>query len=408
MKKIVWEYFKIELKRGLQVFGKSAISILLVLICSVAGVAVISHTLLQSRIIHFMDVAVVIPQEEDIAKLAFQMISGMESVESVCTFHYMDEEEAFHKMDEGEVQAIIVLPDNFYEDMLYGVNTPATIYFPQTDSVEQKLFREILKSGLLLIQISESSVYSTQALAYANDVEVNMGELGNHIAYKFAAAILQRTDIYEAKVMSPFGGVQMIRFYYAVLMLFSLFMAGMLFSYLYKRENKSVEQKMSLYGVRSFGLSMIKISVMTLFLWGICIFFILMAALCSKFEFLAVLGVSGMQNVKAVFWSLLLAISIASFFHLIYSAWKDWQKGIVFLIISAVVLFLGSGLIVPIAYYPVWVQKLSLISPLGLLNRFQLDFLYENVSGTTVIRIVVLNLICIVTGTCLYHFRKKR
>jgi len=63
------------------------------------------------------------------------------------------------------------------------------------------------------------------------------------------------------------------------------------------------------------------------------------------------------------------------------------------LLLSNVILFLSSGLIVPKAYLPVGVQKLSVLSPLTLLSRFQLDYLFGQLSlwivGVTILLFMI-------------------
>ena len=51
---------------------------------------------------------VVLPADDKVAKQAMDMLSSMDSVESICDFLYMDEEEGRKRLEEGELSAHIM------------------------------------------------------------------------------------------------------------------------------------------------------------------------------------------------------------------------------------------------------------------------------------------------------------
>ena len=92
----------------------------LMLIFLLLGVAAVSFTLLQSQVFDKVQVAVVIPETEKEVKFAASYISAMKSVENICEFIYMNESEAQKSMEDGKVQAIMMFPDHFFEEV-YGI-----------------------------------------------------------------------------------------------------------------------------------------------------------------------------------------------------------------------------------------------------------------------------------------------
>lgn len=394
----IFEYTRIEFKKSLKVFQKSIISMLLVLFILTIGVVGFSYTLLQNQVFQLVKVAVVIPDSEQQSKLVLQFISGMESVRSICEFEYLDEKTAFNEMKEGEVQAIILLPVNFYNDIYYGENTPLTIYFPKERELNQQLFLELLTSGMTLLQISEAGVYSTQYLAYEQGLDIDRGELGEVVALKFAKKILNRGAIYEAQVLSPLGGVDFVQYYFSVAMLFVMFFSGILWGFLYRKETKTVEQKLRLYGLNSLAVSFVKLLVMTVFLWIVELIFMIGGQLLSQRDAYEALGCSATDFLIKSLWGVLLAISIATYFHMVYSIGKNYQQGTIFLLVSNILLFVGSGLLIPRAYLPEVMQRISVLSPLTLLNRFQLDYLFGQISFSITALVILLIMIISVVG----------
>ena len=145
--------------------------------------------------------------------------------------------------------------------------------------------------------------------------------------------------------------------------------------------------------MNTLSLSVIKIGIMVFYLWMIEWLFMIGGKLLSENKAFTVLDFSGMDFLKSGFFGGLLALVIAGYFHMVYSVGKDYQQGTIFLLLSNVILFLSSGLIVPKAYLPVGVQKLSVFSPLTLLSRFQLDYLFGQLSlwivGVTILLFMI-------------------
>jgi len=102
----------------------------------------------------------VIDEKDENVKLITKVVSAMESVASICEFVYVGEEEAKELLAADELQAAIILPENFYEDVDSGYNTPVTVYVSENASLNQKVFQELLTDGVSLLRTSEAGVYS--------------------------------------------------------------------------------------------------------------------------------------------------------------------------------------------------------------------------------------------------------
>ena len=139
--RVFFNYLFLEYKRSIKVLTKSLASLCTLVILVAVGVSACSYMLLQTQLFHFIDVGVVIPEEEKITKLIAQYISSMDSVQSVCNFKYLEQDEAIEKLQTNEVQAVIELPENFYEDIDTGENTPATIYLPEDAPFRVEVFQ---------------------------------------------------------------------------------------------------------------------------------------------------------------------------------------------------------------------------------------------------------------------------
>ena len=103
--RIFWTYFFLEWKKSIKILAKSILGLILLIILLILGVAAVSYGLLQSQTFNRVQVAVIIPEEEELVKQAAGFAAAMESVESVCQLHYLSEEQAWQKLREGRIRS---------------------------------------------------------------------------------------------------------------------------------------------------------------------------------------------------------------------------------------------------------------------------------------------------------------
>ena len=93
-----------------------------------------------------------------------------------------------------------------------------------------------------------------------------------------------------------------MQYYFTALMLLVMLFSGILFGFLYRKENKAVEQKLKIYGMNALSLSAIKIGIMAFYLWMIEWLFMIGGKLLSENKAFTVLDFSGMDFLKSGFF----------------------------------------------------------------------------------------------------------
>lgn len=175
-------YFLLEYKKSIKVLLKSFGSTLMMLILIIAGTCAVSHFVFQSRIFEPVKVGMVVDEEDEKVKIITKVVSTMESVESICDFVYVDETEAKKLLAQNELAAAIVLPEDFYEDVDNGYNTPVTVYVSEEASLNQKVFQELLTDGVSLLRTSEAGVYSMLHVGKEYSAELSQRKIGDVIS----------------------------------------------------------------------------------------------------------------------------------------------------------------------------------------------------------------------------------
>ena len=275
-------YLFLEYKKSAKVLLKSTVSLLLAAVLLLGGAAVLSHVFFGSRMFQAIDVGVAVPEGEKETKAVLRFLSAMESVESVCNFRYLPEDEAMEKLYEGEVQAVIVLPESLYEDMYSGEKGRIAVYLPEDPPFRVQVFRELLADGVSLLTTAEAGVLAASdlagadAIAYGERDETGFSQIfpkmkpyeaANFISYEYIQCALGRDNMFDEYVYSPLGQMDLYQYYFAAAVSVLLLMSGLNYSFLYQGNSRAVEQKLRVMGLGTVKASFIKILVMANASW---------------------------------------------------------------------------------------------------------------------------------------------
>ena len=239
--KVLYVYLILELKRGFSLFRKTIGSMFGMLLILGIGIFLVSHFIFRSALFEPLNVGLIISKEDDETRLVSRVVSSMDSVSSICKFHYMEQEDALEQLKNGDFQAVISLPENFYQDVDTGINTPATVYFPYHTTINEAVFEELLKDGVSIIQTSESAVYASFDVAKHKELLVEWNQIGNVISRIYINKALMRNKIFNQTVFSSMGSANIYEYYFASLTAVILLISGLNYGLFYKRKLRAVE-----------------------------------------------------------------------------------------------------------------------------------------------------------------------
>lgn len=376
-------FFIVECKRTGKTLLKSIGSFCACLLLTAVLVAAFSAIMQNAQVFQKVNIGIAIPEGESISRLATQYISSMDSVRSVCDFYYLDEQESVEQLKQGTLQAVVVLPEGFYHDVQVGINPPAQIYFPKDAAQNTQVFEELVTAGVSFLQTAEAGVYAALDTASYYGVELQGAGLGDTIAYLFAHQMLKRDSVYSAKMLSTMGNLSVAEYYYAAGLVILLMMCGIQFGFLYGKRNRSVEDKLKIRGVGSIRQSVVKILVMTEFLY-----------VTGLLYYFAGIGVAGWTKTYFVFYQgttwyalLLLCLGIAIYFHVLYELSGSSSQAAVFVFAVNVITICGAGVLIPEAYLGKEIAGISRFLPMKYWNVYAAGMLEgelfkEAVTGT--------------------------
>ena len=373
-------FFIVECKRTGKTLLKSIGSFCACLLLTAVLVAAFSAIMQNAQVFQKVNIGIAIPEGESISRLATQYISSMDSVRSVCDFYYLDEQEAVEQLKQGTLQAVVLLPEGFYHDVQVGINPPAQIYFPKDAAQNTQVFEELVTAGVSFLQTAEAGVYAALDTASYYGVELQGAGLGDTIAYLFAHQMLKRDSVYSAKMLSTMGNLSVAEYYYAAGLVILLMMCGIQFGFLYGKRNRSVEDKLKIRGVGSLRQSVVKILVMTEFLY-----------VTGLLYYFAGIGVAGWTKTYFVFYEgttwyalLLLCLGIAIYFQVLYELSGSSSQAAVFVFAVNVITIIGAGVLIPEAYLGKEIAGISHFLPMKYWNVYAAGMLEGELSKEAV------------------------
>ena len=387
--KRLFNYLFLEFKKSIMVMKQSIIGLLIMIGFLTIGVTAVSYGLLQSQVFHKVNVAVTIPESETEVKLVTRYISNLESVKNICDFYYYDESKAWDEMEKGNIQAVITFPPEFFHDVFVGKNTPADIYFKETNDVNVLVLRELIKTAVSYLQISESGVYASLSFGNNQKTLIEKNELGNYVAKLYAEQLLKREKTFNKEVVSVFGMYQLEEYYFSVVILTILLMSGLQFGYLYQKKNKIIIQKLKIEGIGPIMVSIVRVLVMASILWIIALGLLLLTNLITNIMNYDLIHL----RIGIIFSLFLLCISLASYFHGIYSLSTDSMNGTLLLLMMNLFIIVCSGILIPSPYLPDWIIKIDEISPFFIWNNFCNSFLFGDISITICFQMILMSIL---------------
>lgn len=114
-----------------------------------------------------------VAEENQLTTLAVSYVQGMESVRSLCGLEAVTEQEGKRLLEDGELSALVVLPEDIINEILSGSNAPAILYLPgQRDgavsgglrAVGGMLFEELASAAMGMLGTAQAEIYASDAI----------------------------------------------------------------------------------------------------------------------------------------------------------------------------------------------------------------------------------------------------
>ena len=368
----VIQYIRINCKRMVSHGLYAVLALLVTGILLVGLLFVLSKAMEKSSVLEPIQVGMIIPEGEATTRMAARLIGGMESVQSVAELKEVSKEDGEEALAKGELEALIRFPENFYEAINNGTNTPVEVVLRNDSLLASKAFRELVLDGLSYIRTSEASIYAVEEQVLAETAEGKVLSCDVYTADAimtelYTQQVLKRNKIFTQEEYSAFEGVEISTYYLVAGILLLLYFQGMAFGFYYDKQSLKTEKVLRIAGIHPMLPAIMKTLCMA------CSLFVMALLLCG------LLGkVDSNLTLKLALglWPVLFAL--AGIFHLLYSLVGESFWGGMVILLLGILGILTSGVIYPVCFLPEWMQKLAGVQLFYIWHRYALQVLQES------------------------------
>ena len=355
------QYIRIEFKRAIHALLSGMVTLIIISVITVGSAAAL-YTLLQSfGVSEPVKVAVSVPGDGSMLKMAIRLLEGMDSISAVCEFELTDEKSAREGVVSGAYASAIILPENFYEGVNTGINPPALILLPEDMTSGVRSFSELLETSVSLVDTVEGGIYAVTDAYYVYGMNVSRQDMENYLTGIAFDTLLGRTKLFTEDFETSLDVDNLISYYTVSACLLIIMVTCTGFGYLYSRRTRTVEFSLRRNGLGPVKTGLIRFMMMMFELVVITAAFTLLVRMASYFlekrdnEMLK-LAASSLADSCGILISpvnvLPVLFCICGFTHLIYSLMKGREDtGLILLILFMIMLIVG-GCIVPSVFLP--------------------------------------------------------
>lgn len=342
----------------------------------------------------FFKIAVVLPQDDALVNLGFNILTEMESLKDYCEFIQTDNATAETMLKKGEVYGIVYIPEGFVEDVLNGQNTPARIILPDNPGIETSLFRSVLNAGSNTLAYVQSGIYALSDaynhFGLSDKIAAATDELNDY----YIRFVVNRSSMYSIKTVSATGSLSGIQYYICSGLVIIIVLSGFLLGSFITGENRQTEIMLKRSGIgniftcgcRIFAIS-ISYSILLIGILFIGSLILPHAAGELSEEISYSLSPYG---ALAVF---LCVTVFAAFFYAVYTIVGNGLYGMLLVFCLGIVMIYGSGLIIPTAY---------LQRPFVIISRFFPAVYAKDIAGALYDKLPSASSVCTGIGMIIF------
>lgn len=295
--------------------------------------------------------ALILPENDTYAGIAFSFLEHMDSIKSTCTFQRTTKEDGLTMLKNGEVYAVILIPDSFVENILNGRNTPATLLLPREGSLESFLFLTLADSGASTLAAAQAGIYAMDELlidcGHTNDIAQAEKALND----RYLSYARNRNKLFTAKKLSATGNLSVTEYFLCSGIVLFLLLSGMGSYDYFRGETAGLRLLLHRQGIHAIHLALLRIFALTL------VYTVFLFPLGS---------ITGLMPYSGILPFFLLVLATQTYLYLI-SLFHSHTGGYMIgsTVLSILFLFLAGGFI-PAVFLPEAVRELGSILPGGL------------------------------------------
>lgn len=315
-----------------------------------SGIGLICFQLLKTEsAVHPFSVAIVDQDGTEETKFFIQHLLDSDHITELANFQMLEINAAKDLLKKDEIASIIVIPENFSENVRYGINEPLTVIGNPNRPVQSMLIFSLLESATKFISAAQSAINTIYHFLTEENIsrEIVRDHYSRSLLH-FGLFTLSRGDFFEETKLENFHKDHFLQFYsYSFYILTIMIWAYGLVILLKQKTSSSLSVRLESRGMTSIAISSARFIVLflSLFFLGIALFL----PLYFYFDLSA-------NNFLAIIAIIFTSAAFITFIDSIISSDKGFTIfGFLLIMIGA----FAGGQIIPTLYLPEWLGKIG-------------------------------------------------
>ena len=318
-----------------------------------------SEKLYGDAITGIMKFGVVYPAQADSERLFINALAEQETLKNLTKFSETTQSEGRQALEQGDLQALLILPEGFVNKVLTGVYTPARIILNKNQALEARLLQTLARSGAKTLSASQGALYAAfEVYTNRGSTEADKLVMNQTINDRYLGLALGRDKSFDQQIVRATEELDSLTYFLAAWMVLFLLLMGMLEAFVMRPLSKGMVTKLEIEGIGS------GIRIFTDWFRLFLLQLLFLGALVILWSFVApVLNYTWQFTPLLAAPILAIAFAVAAFIMFIYTASGDLLSGMLLLFALSFVMVFASGGFIPSAFLPGIIRSLQNLVP---------------------------------------------
>lgn len=363
-------YFQVQMKRIFKMLPAFLLATLLMYGC-IGFLALIYMNSSQADERAKYQIGIVGELSDSRLGFGFYALQAMDASRKIVEFQFVTEQEARERLQKGELNSYVRIPDGFMESIENGTNDrPVEGIAAEGEKGIASIFMEEMTNALsVMISHAQGAVYGMQELLSEYGRESIWEEAAMQINLRYVELALNRTELCNLELTGMSNGLSLEGGLLCGILLFFIMLSGLNSSAIFSRRSRELSGIMAARGVGEH------IQVMGEYLAYVVLMVICLAEICLisyvglKISSLQIAEWNNMcdENPYIFYLSLLLAVAmLAAMQFLLYELATGLVGSILLQFVSSIAMAYLSGFFYPSSFFPDAVQCIGELLPTGV------------------------------------------
>lgn len=342
-------------------------------------------------------VGVIVPTEDTMTMAFVNTIGSMGEISSICEFSMITEQEGKEKLEQGEVSALLVIPENILQKIYRNENTKIQMYTPEEPTLDSALMQEFAETATSLVLTAKAGDFAAYNLYRKYGKEGSMKKVATDMNGNYIRFVMRQETLFtDHPIMGREGMSDEERLIVSVIILV-LFLLGIPIVQLRTRQSASLSLQLARKGVSSvFSLAVDMVLI------AFSLFVVLLAGV-AVFAFALEMNIS----IRILPCLLLDSLCGAAFLSMFCALNQGTAGSVLAIFLVSVIQFFLSGGIFPVYALPAVCARIGEVLPGGMMMDALYSGMFYGKWRSSVVVVVIYILIFFLVSLFLKEQRRR-